>query len=141
MNHFSFLQEYLRQTGLSLLFPRVTSYLTNPERPAFQSHKSSMDGTGITFHTKVCFAVTVHWLNHLAQHNKQYHRKVNYLVCFLLNGFTLGFFYDKIYFCCNKNMYSQRKIKRIIAPSTILPRDSWLYSSFKSVDFIHRLKS
>ncbi|XP_073255439.1 uncharacterized protein [Porites lutea] len=38
------LTEYLRQTGLSLLFPRVTSYLTNPERPAFQSHKSSMDG-------------------------------------------------------------------------------------------------
>jgi len=38
------LNEYLRQTGLSLLFPRVASYLSNPERPAFQSHKSSMDG-------------------------------------------------------------------------------------------------
>ncbi|XP_029207636.2 uncharacterized protein LOC114971263 isoform X3 [Acropora millepora] len=38
------LKEYLRQTGLSLLFPRVTSYLTNPDRPAFQNQKSSMDG-------------------------------------------------------------------------------------------------
>ncbi|XP_068686165.1 uncharacterized protein [Montipora foliosa] len=38
------LKEYLKQTGLSLLFPRVTSYLTNPERPAFQGQKSSMDG-------------------------------------------------------------------------------------------------
>lgn len=38
------LKEYLRQTGLSLLFPRVASYLTNAERPAFQTQKSSMDG-------------------------------------------------------------------------------------------------
>ncbi|XP_015760478.1 PREDICTED: uncharacterized protein LOC107339687 [Acropora digitifera] len=38
------LKEYLRQTGLSLLFPRVTSYLINPDRPAFQNQKSSMDG-------------------------------------------------------------------------------------------------
>lgn len=38
------LKEYLKQTGLSLLFPRVTSYLTNPERSAFQGQKSSMDG-------------------------------------------------------------------------------------------------
>lgn len=38
------LKDYLRQTGLSLLFPKVTSYLKNPERPAFQTQKSSMDG-------------------------------------------------------------------------------------------------
>ncbi|EDO39997.1 predicted protein [Nematostella vectensis] len=38
------IREYIRQTGLSMLFPKVTSYLNNPERPAFLNQKSAMDG-------------------------------------------------------------------------------------------------
>ncbi|KXJ11093.1 uncharacterized protein LOC110244242 [Exaiptasia diaphana] len=38
------LKEYMRQTGLSVLFPKVASYLANPERPQFYLQKSAMDG-------------------------------------------------------------------------------------------------
>lgn len=37
-------QDYMRQTGLNVLFPKVASYLSNPERPQFFSQKSAMDG-------------------------------------------------------------------------------------------------
>ena len=54
------LQDYFKQSGLVTLFPKVASYIINPNRPTFRNQKSTMEGI---FLLNICILWKVYLYN------------------------------------------------------------------------------
>lgn len=68
----------MRQTGLTVLFPKVTSYLSNPERPQFFSQKSAMEGNEKLLHLN--FKISLKCCKQLAFVNERYRGAIVYSI-------------------------------------------------------------